>query len=88
MSEPDDSLDNLAFDPSVLVGVWANSTHVHRGRDELTIDFIRHVPNRTRPVLVARVLVAHVVAVELRDQLDDAWRSYYESSMPKEPGDG
>jgi hypothetical protein len=88
MNEPDEPLDDLAFDPVVLIGVWANSTQVHRGRDELTIDFIRRVPNRARPILVARALVAHVVAVELRDQLDDAWRVYYESSMPKEPGDG
>ena len=88
MTPDDESLDELAFDPVVLVGVWANSTQVHRGRDELTVDFIRRVPNRTRPILVARVLIAHVVAVELRDQLDDAWRGYYESSMPTEPSNG
>ena len=88
MSNPDEPLDHLAFDPYVLIGVWANSTHVHRGRDELTIDFIRHVPDRARPVLVARALVSHVVAVELRDQLDEAWRGYHEWSMPEDPNDG
>ena len=73
MSEQDESFEPDALSPFVLVGSWANSTHVHRRRDEVTIDFIRHVPDRARPVLVARALVSHLVAVELRDQLDQAW---------------
>lgn len=85
MTDDDEPVDDLAFDPYVLVGAWANTTGVQRGRDELTIDFIRHVPDRARPVLVARAIVSYVVAVELRDQLDDAWRGYHEWSMPEDP---
>jgi hypothetical protein len=32
---------------------------------------------------VARAVVSPVVAVELRDQLDGAWRGYSEWSMPE-----
>ena len=88
MSEPDDSFDDLVLDLTVLVGVSANSTRVHRGRNEFTIDFLRHVPDRSRPFLVARALVSPIVAVELRDQLDEAWRGYSEWSMPEDTPDG
>ena len=88
MGVPEDSFDDSALDPVVLVGVWANSTRVHRGRDEFTVDFIRDVPERSRSVLVARAVVAPIVGLELRDQLDEAWRGYYEWSMPKDPNDG
>ena len=87
-SEPDDSLDDFVLDPAVLVGMWANSTRVRRGRDEFTLDFFRDIPERSRRALVVRALVSPVVAVELRDQLDEAWRGYSEWSMPKEPEDG
>lgn len=87
MSEHDDSFEPDALSPSVLVGSWADSTHVHRGRDEVTIDFVRHVPHLARPVLVARALVSHVVAVELRHQLDEAWRGYRDWSMPEKADD-
>ena len=85
MSEPEDSSDELFADLTVLVGVWANGTRVRRGRDEFTVDFLRHVPERSRHVLVARALVSPAVAFELRDQLEEALRSYSEWSMPKEP---
>jgi len=87
MSEPDNSFDDLVLDLAVLVGVSANATRVHRGRDEFSVDFLRHVPDRSRPVLVARALVSPVVAVELRDQLDDAWGGYSEWSMPEDTRD-
>lgn len=83
MSEQDDVFDPDFFDAGVLVGLWANGTRVHRGRDEFTVDFLRHVPGRERHVLVARAVVSPVVAVELRDQLDGAWRGYSEWSMPE-----
>ena len=82
MSEYEDA-DPRYFDPIVLVGVWANSTRVHRGRDEFTLDFLRHLPDRSDRFLVARTVVTPVVAVELRDQLDEAWRGYSEWSMPE-----
>ena len=88
MSEPEDSFDDLVLDFGVLVGVSANSTRVHRGRDEITVDFLRQVPDRSRPFLIARALLSPIVAVELRDQLDEAWRGYSEWSMPERPDDG
>jgi len=88
VSEPEESFDDLLFDPFVVVGIWANSTRVHRGRHEFTLDFLRHVPDRPRPVLVTRAALPPGVAFELLDQLNEAWRSYSEWSMPKEPEDG
>ena len=88
VSEPDDFADENLADLAVLVGVWANRTRVHRGRDEFTVDFIRDVPERSRSVLVARAVVSPVVGLELRDQLDEVWRHYYEWSMPKDTNDG
>jgi len=88
VSGPDDFVDDSVADPAVLVGMWANGTRVHRGRNEFTIDFVRHVPEPSYRVLVARAIVAPIVAVELRDQLDEAWRGYYELSMPKDTNDG
>jgi hypothetical protein len=64
--------------------MWADSTRVHRGRDEFTIDFIRDVPAPRHRALVARAVLSPILAVELRDRLDDAWRAYSEWSMPEE----
>jgi len=88
VSEPEDSFDDFALDSVVLVGVWGNRTRVHRGRDEFTVDFIRDIPERSRRVLVARAIVSPVAGLELRDQLDEAWRGYYEWSMPEDADDG
>ena len=85
MSEGEEPFDDLVLDFAVLVGVSANATRVHRGLNEFTIDFRRRVPDRSRPFLVARALVSPVVAIELRDQLDEAWRAYSEWSMPEGP---
>ena len=82
MSESDAQLDNLYGDPYVLAGAWADWTHVHRGRNEFTIDFIRDVPAPPGLTLVARAIVAPVVAVELREQLDQILREYTGWSMP------
>ena len=84
MSERHEPPDDLVFDYAVLLGVLANGTRVLRGRDEFTIDFLRDIPESSRPVLVARATVPALVAVELRDQLDEAWRGYSEWSMPKD----
>jgi len=88
MSEPEDAFDDLVLDLAVLVGVSANATRVHRSRDEFTVDFLRQVPDRSRPFLLARALISPVVAVELRDQLDEEWRLYSEWSMPAGRDDG
>lgn len=69
MSEEDDFLEELFSDPRVVVGVWADRTHVHRGRNEFTIDFVRHVPDPPGRALVARAIVPPNVAADLRDQL-------------------
>ncbi len=71
----------------VQVGAWANSARVLHGRDEITVDFFRRVPDDPAPILVARVLVSPLVAFELRDQLDEVWREYTRWQMP-EPSDG
>ena len=84
VSEHDDSMGYLYTDPLVLVGVWADRTYVHRGRNEITVDFIRHVPDPPGRVLVARAVVSPHVAADLRDQLDEAWRGYSAWSMPEE----
>jgi len=80
---PEDAFD-FSLDVTVLVGHWANSTRVYRGRDEFTIDFVRHVPAPVHRVLVARALLSPLLSVELRDQLDEAWREYSEWSMPED----
>lgn len=88
VSEPEEPIHDFYVDPAVVVGVWANSTRVQLGRDEFTVDFRRHVPERSRRLLVARALLSPAVAFELRDQLEEELRSYTEWSMPKEPDDG
>ena len=88
MSEPDDPLDDIVLDPGVLVGVWANGTRVHRGRDEYTLDFLRHVPERSRRILVARTMLPALAAFELRDQLAEQLGSYTDWSMPEDAEDG
>ena len=76
MSEVDDNRDDVVLDPALVVGTWANASHVRQGRDEITIDFLRRVPESSRLVRVGRMLVPPLVAVELRDQLDEIWRGY------------
>jgi hypothetical protein len=87
VSDADDFRDDVVFDSAMLLGVWANGTRVVRRSDEFTIDFLRDVAELPRPVLVARALVPPAAAFDLRDQLDDALRSYTEFSMPVEPPD-
>jgi hypothetical protein len=86
MSDAGDNGDpfDSYLDLSQLVGVWADSTVVHRERDACAVDFIRVTPVSRERILVARVLVSPAVAVELRDGLDDAWRAYPGWSMPEE----
>jgi len=88
MNESDNSYEALVFDPTVLAGVWADSTRVHLGRDALTVDFIRDVPDPPGRVLVARAIVSPFVGAQLGDQLNEAWRSYYRWSMPGDADDG
>lgn len=87
VSEPYEPDDDVVLDPSVLVGAWANASRVSRGRDEVTIDFVRHALGEERPIRVARVLVPPLAAAELRDQLDDAWRGYHHWQMPEDVDD-
>ncbi len=84
LSEPDDAFDDLATDPAVIVGVWADSTLVRRGPTIFTVDFIRHVPDPVRRVLVARAMIPPNIALDLRDQIDSAWREYTRWSMPED----
>ena len=77
-----DAFDDFVFDPVLTLGVWANGTRVLRGRDEFVVDFLRRIPEHSGLVLVARALVPPVAAIELRDQLDEAWRGYSDWSMP------
>jgi hypothetical protein len=88
VSEPEDYADETAFDLLVLTGVWADATLVHRGRAEFTIDFVRQLPRQSGRLLVARAIVAPAVAVDLRDQLDEAWQRYSDWSMPGGVDDG
>jgi hypothetical protein len=83
VEDHDDALEDAVFDPALLVGTWSNGTRVRRGRDEITIDFYRLVPERSLRLLVIRALVPPLVAVELRDQLDEAWQGYHGWSMPE-----
>ncbi len=76
MSAADDDRDDVVLDTALFIGTWANATRVHRGRDEITIDFRRKVPDAAGPLRVARVLIPAFTAVELRDQLDEVWRGY------------
>jgi hypothetical protein len=82
VTEHDDYLEDLGSDPLLLAGVWADWTHVHRGRSVFTVDFVRRVPDPPGRLLVARTVVAPVVALELREQLDATWREYSGWSMP------
>jgi hypothetical protein len=84
VSDPDDSLDDAVLDPAVLVGARCNSTRIHTARDEVTIDFLRHVPDTPRRFLVARALLSTFAAFGLRDQLDEALRGFTDLSMPEE----
>lgn len=73
--------DVFVLDHSLLHGV-TNRTEVRLGRDEITIDFVRDVPELPRSVLVARVLAPSRVVFDLRDDLDGLLRSYSDRSMP------
>ena len=82
LGQHDDSFEDVSGDWPVLVGVWADRTRVHRGRAEFNVDFIRDVPSPPERVLVARAIVSARAALDLRDQLDEAWRDYNRWSMP------
>ena len=86
MSRSDDDFDEpfAYLDSLILAGHWADNTFVHRGRGELTIDFVRHIPEPRDRMLVARTIVAPWVGMDLRDQLDEAWRRYPEWPMSEE----
>ena len=86
VSEPDDNADDFVLDTALVLGVWANGTNVLLRRDEITIDFLRDVPELPRALLVARALVPRRVAFDLRDQLDEILRSYTDHSMPEDIG--
>jgi len=88
VSGPEDSFDDHVLDPAVIPGAWANNTRVRVGRDEFTIDFLRQVPSYSRSFLVARAVVSPAAAMDLRDQLEDAWRRYADWSMPGDVNDG
>jgi hypothetical protein len=81
MDGPEDSFDELPEDVA-LPGIWANVTRVRVGRDEFTIDFLRQVPGDAQRFLVARAILSPVAGIDLRDQLDEAWRDYNDWSMP------
>lgn len=83
VSERDDDLEDLGSDPLLLAGVWADWTRVHWGRSVFTIDFIRRVPDPMGRLLVARAVVAPIVGLELREQLDATWKEYSDWSMPR-----
>ncbi len=53
-------------------------------RDEITIDFLRDIPELPRPVLVARILAPPRAVFDLRDQLDEVLRRYTDRSMPED----
>jgi hypothetical protein len=72
------------LDLSVLVGIRADTTVVHREGDTFTVDFIREVRAPGERILVARTLLSPSVALVLRDQVDRTWRAYSEWSMPEE----
>ena len=76
VSEAGNDRDHVVLDAALIVGMWANETRAHRGRDEITIDFRRRVPDAAEPFRVARMLMPPIAAVELRDQLDEVWRGY------------
>jgi hypothetical protein len=78
VSEAGDDRDDVVLDPSLILGTWANASRVHRGRDEITIDFVRRVPDAVDVFRVGRMLMPALAAVELRDQLDEIWRGYTE----------
>jgi hypothetical protein len=82
VSDRDDDLDDLGSDPLLLAGVWADWTRVHWGRSVFTIDLIRRVPDPLGRLLAARAVVAPIVALELREQLDATWKEYSDWSMP------
>lgn len=87
MSEPENAFDDLIPDLSALIGVFVGRTRVNRERDGLRVDFLRDIPEAVRPVLVDRVIIPPVAAFELRDQLDEALRSYSEWYMPEDRDD-
>ena len=83
-AEHSDEPFDTYFDPAVLLGQWTDRTLVHGGYAVFAIDFVRDVPVPFQRVLVARALVTPPLAADLRDQLDDAWRAYLETSMPED----
>ena len=76
--------DVFVLDHSLLLGVWTNGAKLVLGRDEITIDFVRDVPELPSRVLVARILTTPRAAFDLRDKLDEVLRSYTDRSMPED----
>lgn len=83
MSEPDDMAD-FVLDHTLLLGTWTNGARVRLGRDEITIDFVRDVPELSPRVLVARLLAPPPAAYDLRDDLDELLRGYTDRAMPED----
>jgi hypothetical protein len=84
VSDSDRDEPFVYVDPAVLAGHWADRTVVHKGSGEFTIDFVRRTPDPHERVLVARAIVAPWVAMDLRDQIDKAWRGYPEWPMQED----
>jgi hypothetical protein len=71
------------LDLTVLAGMWADETLVHRQQRALNIDFVRHAPSPQERILVARAILAPAVAFELQGQLAEILRMYPEWPMPE-----
>ena len=87
MDDPAEGPD-VSATPETLAGVWANDVLVTLGEQEFTLDFIRLDYSTGSPpqrgVHVARVACGPLLVTRLLDELDRAWQSYAETTMPKE----
>lgn len=79
---------DLRITPELLAGVWANEVVVTLGEQEFTLDFVRldHATGSppTRGAHVARVACSAMLVTRLIERLEEAWRRYAETTMPKE----
>jgi hypothetical protein len=85
--QPEERVLQVAIDPTMAGGVWANFARVHHSEHEFTVDFVRidyaAQPNLTG-VVVARVAVSPLFVTQLIAALQENWDMYAKKAMPRE----
>lgn len=77
----------IIIEPAQMAGVWANFAQVSHSDYEFTLDFMRidySAPPPGTGIVVARVAISPLLAMELLEALDTNWKIYAARALPPE----